>query len=404
MEKNVRRNHIVIAALLVVMLVGSVILVIFRRGLRESAPVAAQISTPFLSPTSSGLLPTPTLQTESIQLMQNSPATTITHTVISGETLLAIALNYDVSMDTIIEANGMEEPDDLAVGQALIIPDVIPPTAVPTIDPNSPLAPVETPFPKPGLVTVNGLRESDFIIMSPGTRENVRKVFEKGQKLGRNAHAFSIVGDSTTEIPFFLARFDSGPYELGEYAYLQSVIDYFSGSFARDSVSVRVGLHSYTLFDPLWADKSLCQANEPSLPCEVRLHNPSIIFIRLGSNDSGVPELFDKSIREAVQYALDEGIIPVIGTKADRHEGSNQNNEILRQIAADFDIPLWEYDLVAGTMNGRGLDLDNVHMTTFYSHDYTLPEAYSSGHAMHNLTALMVLDTLWKEVILAASE
>jgi hypothetical protein len=128
------------------------------------------------------------------------------------------------------------------------------------------------------------------------------------------------------------------------------------------------------------------------------------VFIRLGSNDPDVSELFDKSIREAVVYLIDNGIVPIIGTKADRFEGSNLNNDILRQIAADYRIPLWEYDLVAGTMAGRGLDVDGVHMTTFYPHDYNLPEAYERGHAMHNLTALMVLDTVWKEVILAAHE
>jgi LysM repeat protein len=344
------------------------------------------------------------LQTASNVQTGLANATNITHTVASGETLLAIALNYDVDMEKIIAANNMEDPDNLALGQELLIPDVIPPTAVPTLDPNSPLTPAEAPLPKPDYVTVNGLTEADFIIMPAGVRQNVRQIFDRGQQLGRNARAFSIVGDSTTEIPFFLARFDSGPYDLGEYAYLQSVIDYFGGSFARDSVAVRVGLHSYTLFDPLWADKVLCQPNEAVLHCEVRLHNPSIIFIRLGSNDAGVPELFDRSIREAVAYAIEGGIVPIIGTKADRHEGSNQNNDILRQIAADFQIPLWEYDIVAGTMNGRGLESDGVHMTTFYPHDYTSPEAYTRGHALHNLTALMVLDTIWKEVILAATE
>ncbi len=107
-------------------------------------------------------------------------------------------------------------------------------------------------------------------------------------------------------------------------------------------------------------------------------------------------------MRQAVQYAIDNGVIPIIGTKADRFEGSNQNNEILREIAADFQIPLWEYDVVAGTMDGRGLDVDSVHMTTYYPHDYTQPEAYQRGHSMHNLTALMMLDTIWKEVILAS--
>ncbi len=350
------------------------------------------------------LLPTPTLQTSSQKQSLAEITENVTHTVAAGETLLAIALNYDVSMEKIIAANNMANPDDLAVGQQLIVPDVIPPTAVPTLDPNSPLAPEKAPLAKPSSVTVNGLPESAFIIMPPAVIQNARQIFAKGRELGRSPNAFSVVGDSTTEIPFFLARFDQGPYDLGEYGYLQSVIDYFAGSFSRDSVAVRVGLHSYTLFDPLWADKALCLPNEAVLPCEIRLHNPSIVFIRLGSNDAGVAELFDESIREAVTFAIDNGVIPIIGTKADRHEGSNQNNDILRQIADDFQIPLWEYDLVAGTMDGRGLDVDSVHMTTFYEHDYTLPEAFQRGHPMHNLTALMVLDTLWKEVILAAHD
>jgi hypothetical protein len=218
--------------------------------------------------------------------------------------------------------------------------------------------------------------------------------------MGRNPRAFTTAGDSTTEIPYFLARFDEGPYDLGEYAYLQSVIDFFKGSFNHDSVSVRVGLHSWTLFDPTWSDKARCQPNEAPLPCEIRLQNPSILLIRLGSNDYGVPTLFDESIRETVEYALEQGVIPVIGTKGDRGEGSDSNNDLLRQIASDYNLLLWDYDLIAGTLPGRGLDVDNVHMTTFYAHDYTLPEAFQSGHAMHNLSALMVLDTLWKEVIL----
>ena len=372
-----------------------------ERGRKQSALNETNTSVVVLDNT---LLPTPTLQTSTQSQSLVEAAEHITHTVTAGETLLAIALNYDVSMEKIIAANDMADPDDLAVGQQLLVPDVVPPTAVPTLDPNSPLAPQNAPLAKPSSVTVNGLPESAFIIMPPAVSQNARQIFAKGRELGRNPNAFSVVGDSTTEIPFFLARFDQGPYELGEYAYLQSVIDYFAGSFSRDSVAVRVGLHSYTLFDPLWADKALCLPNEAVLPCEIRLHNPSIVFIRLGSNDAGVTELFDESIREAVTFAIDNGVIPVIGTKADRHEGSNQNNDILREIAQDFRIPLWEYDLVAGTMDGRGLDVDAVHMTTFYQHDYTLPEAFQRGHSMHNLTALMVLDTLWKEVILAAHD
>jgi hypothetical protein len=92
-------------------------------------------------------------------------------------------------------------------------------------------------------------------------------------------------------------------------------------------------------------------------------------------------------------------VIPVLGTKADRIEGpDNTNNNILRRIAADFEVPLWDFDRLAGTMPGRGLDLDNVHLTTFYAHDYTSPLATQRGHAMHNLTALLLLDAIWNEV------
>jgi LysM repeat protein len=400
MEYSVRQKLIILAAIIAILIGGTLAMALSLR--QEQGRKQSVAAVPF--PEFDALQPTPTLHTASQKGGLAETTTQITHIVASGETLLAIALNYDVPMEKIISANDMENPDDLSVGQELLVPGVIPPTVVPTYNAESPLAPSEAPLAKPPSVSVNGLAESTFVIMPSEVRQNARQIFANGQQLGRSPNAFSVVGDSTTEIPFFLARFDQKPYKLGEYAYLQSVIDYFAGSFSRDSIAVRVGLHSYTLFDPLWADKALCLANEAVLPCEIRLHNPSIIFIRLGSNDVGVTELFDESIREAVQYAIDNGVIPVIGTKADRFEGSNQNNEILRQIAADFQVPLWEYDLVAATMDGRGLDVDAVHMTTFYPHDYTLPEAFQRGHAMHNLTALMVLDTLWKEVILPAHE
>jgi LysM repeat protein len=328
------------------------------------------------------------------------PTEAVMHTVGAGDTLLGIAIQYDVEMEEILAANGMDDPDVLDIGQALVIPGIVLPTAVPIETLQAAIGEGIEAVPKPAFVSVNDIPEGNFIVFSEAAKALARETYARGQELGRNPRAFTTAGDSTTEIPFFLGRFDEGPYDLGEYGYLQPVVDFYQGSFNHDSVSVRVGLHSWTLFDPTWADKARCLANEGPLQCEIRLHNPAVLLIRLGSNDYGVPELFNESIRQTVEYALDQGVIPVIGTKGDRGEGNDSNNEILRQIAADYDLLLWDYDVVAGTLPGRGLDRDNVHMTTFYEHDYTLPEAFTRGHAMHNLTALMVLDTIWKEVIL----
>jgi len=331
-----------------------------------------------------------------------------THTVQSGETMFRIATTYGISVAELAAANAITDPTLLYAGQVLTIPGQAP--SAPSVTPSLQLAaqpssqstnPPPNPLPAPP-TALNGIPLTTIIVMPPGVLENSRAIYAKGQQLGRNPHAFAKVGDSTIAIDHFLSRFDAGPYNLGDYAYLERVIDYFPGSFSRDSAAMRIGLHAWTIFDPIWADKSICNPNENVITCEYRLHNPSIALIRLGANDVGAPSLYDENMRQIVQFSLDNGVIPVLGTKADRNEGSNQNNDILRQIAADYQIPLWEFDPVAATLPGRGLDVDGVHMTTFYAHDYTQPEAFQRGHAMNNLTALMMLDALLTNVILTA--
>ncbi len=275
------------------------------------------------------------------------------------------------------------------------------PSPTGTADPSPTVTPTPPPSPTPSLpppqpVAVNGVPYEAIIVMSPEVVAHVREIFATGQALGRNPQAYAKVGDSTTENPHFLTRFDEGPYNLGAYAHLQPVIDQFRGSHNRDSVAVRIGLHSWTANDPAWAEVELCLPNETPVQCEIRLHNPSIVIIRLGTNDVGVGAMFEANIRQIVATALAAGVIPIIGTKGDRHEGSNDNNDILRRIAADSRLPLWDYDRVADTLPGRGLDVDAAHMLTFFAHDYSDPTAFTRGHAMHNLTALMVLDAVWR--------
>jgi hypothetical protein len=124
-----------------------------------------------------------------------------------------------------------------------------------------------------------------------------------------------------------------------------------------------------------------------------------VIFIRLGSNDVGVPGSTDYNLRKIVDYCIESGVIPIMGTKADRFDGpNNPNNTIIRAIADDYDLPLWDFDLLAATIPGRGLGPDGVHMTTFFAHDWRLPNAYTTGNGVHNLTALITLDRLWRIV------
>ena len=69
-------------------------------------PTRPATATPPFTPT---LAPTPTSSTR-------------THTVQSGETLAIIADNYGVTVEAIVELNGLTNPNTIEVGQELLIP------------------------------------------------------------------------------------------------------------------------------------------------------------------------------------------------------------------------------------------------------------------------------------------
>ena len=273
------------------------------------------------------------------------------------------------------------------------------PTATPTATPSP--TPSDTPTPTPVPILVNGVPVDEIIIMPPEVRQQVRETLALGNQLGRNPYAFSQIGDSVALTPHYLTLFDRGQYFLGEYEYLQPAIDNYAGSFERYGVATRIGLHAWSLFDPLWANREYCSPNEHMVACEIRLHNPSVLLIRLGSNDSGAEKAFNDNMRALVEYALENGVVTILGTKADRFEGpDDRNNNIVREIAAYYNLPLWDFDHVADTIPGRGLGGDQVHMTMADSDDYTDPHSFERGYPVSDLTALMSLFAVYQESLL----
>jgi len=61
--------------------------------------------------------------------------TQVEHVVVDGESLSVIARQYGVSAATLQEANGITDADRIVVGQRLIIPGAVLPTATPTVMP-----------------------------------------------------------------------------------------------------------------------------------------------------------------------------------------------------------------------------------------------------------------------------
>ncbi len=271
-------------------------------------------------------------------------------------------------------------------------------TAVPTSIQTAPIipsppstsTPAATLLPIPENVVLNGLALESFIYFPREVALHSQQILAHGQTLGRNPQHFSKIGDSIVDTEQFFVPFDEGNYRLGDYQYLTHATEYYAGSYARFGFALREGLSSTAVMDPMWADKEQCAASETPLACEIRLHNPSLVLIHFGTNDwTGT---FEANMRQIIEYAIQEGIVPVLITKANRVEANNERNAILRSLAAEYRIPLWDFDIVAATLPEHGLAQDNAHLSISTEFDYTqLPPIYQ-GYKAFNLSGLIFLD------------
>ena len=273
------------------------------------------------------------------------------------------------------------------------------PAATATPLPTATIIPSPTPTAIPISEQINGVHIDEFAALSPAVQAHVREIYALGQEMGRNPYAFSKLGDSSMASPNFLIRMGQYDFDLAEYAFLQETIDEQQISFRRLGPSVIVGLHATSVFSPDLLNPEMCNAEQDDsmLDCEFRLHNPSMILIGLGTNDEH--QLFQERLGKIVEYSMEQGVIPVLITKADRYEGEdNRNNISIRHIAAQYEIPLIDFDRLADTLPNRGLGHDNVHLTEYAYYKYSAPEAFESGYSILNLSTIMMLDAL-REVV-----
>ena len=315
----------------------------------------------------------------------------------SSQSVAAIANPQPISL-----ASPTAMPTIPPVATARVFPTPTPtPTAtatpIPTATATATPLPTPTPTRDPATL-VNGVPVEAFVVIPPNVQENVRRIFARGQQLGRNPRHFSKLGDSISLTSAYLARFDQKKFNLGIYNGLQPTIDYYDGSWERFGMAVQIGLHAWIGFRPGIADPQLCRPDEHMVECEFRLHNPSVLLIRLGTNDTAPGDAFERAIRHAIEYSIDNGVIPVISTKADRYEGDNRHNETMRALAAEYEIPLWDFDVIVGTLPDRGLGGDTVHLTMYGVNDYTDPATLSYGYPLSDLSGLLTLDAIRRAV------
>lgn len=244
--------------------------------------------------------------------------------------------------------------------------------------------------------------------------ERMRLVYAIGQAKGNRANVFSKVGDSITVSQSFLGPVGEGLYQLGDYGYLQPVIDHFASAMARagnsfvnPSVAAGVGWAAWGVLDPSLADATLCAAGETPLACEYRLTRPAYALIMFGTNDVGYRSAaeFERDLEQIIDVSELSGVIPILSTIPNRPDVPQrvvEFNGVIRSLASARNVPLWDYQSALLGLPNDGLARDNVHPSS-------PPEWYAQaadfraqnliyGYVMRNLTALQVLDSVWRQV------
>ena len=257
----------------------------------------------------------------------------------------------------------------------------------PTEIPTATAVPTETPVPSPTEEPRPSPEDWQNWPVIPEVSKHARKIYRKGIANGTNPNAFSIVGDCQS-IPWrFLGVFDNGNYTLSEdQQSLQETIDNFSGSFSRYGMTIIDGGNAAVELSPYWANLSYCDRGETPLSCELRLHNPSIVFFMLGTHRTGRN---DQYVRQILETIIESGALPILATKADNLEGDESINLDITQAASNYDIPLWNFWAAVQDLDNGGLDPwqqgGNMYLV-------------DEGLQRHRLTALQALDKVWKSV------
>ena len=257
-----------------------------------------------------------------------------------------------------------------------------------TSEPTGTAAPTDTPRPTALSRSPGEWKTWPLIPVVP---ESMRAIYERGQQLGNNPHAFSVFGDCQSQPYVFMGAYDDDPQVVAELPWqLQETVAYFSGSFGRRSPTVRGGTTAAAL---LWAEwhqnKYGCRPDESPVACELRIHRPSFAIIHVGTHYEVRNITY---LRRVIQQLIDNGVIPILATKADDREGDEGVNLDYATLAVEYDLPLWNFWAAVSSLPNRGL---YTRTEVRYQGDVYLTDP---ARLIHRFSALMALDAVWRAV------
>ncbi|KAA3644508.1 MAG: hypothetical protein DWQ07_13890 [Chloroflexi bacterium] len=297
----------------------------------------------------------------------------------AGLSTEGVAATAEVLASTQIAEAAPTEAEELVVFN----PTQPPP---PTLAPTEPIPTVPPGSPTPDTrLTPNYWRQWPSV---PEVNGRTLEVYQSAIAAGRDTQHFSVIGDCQSQPNVFFGIYDTEDryYFDEDYRYLQETVDYYKGNFGRQSAAVKNGLSVASAFSPLWAPADVCNSGESPIDCELRLNNPSIAIVSLGTNwTAGASQAFEDYLRDIVEHLLDNNVLPIIVTKADNIEGDGSLNLAMAQVAYDYDVPLWNF-----WPNVQHLPNEGIDPVIKGGYIYLVPEAWD----IKSFTGLQALDAI----------
>ena len=220
---------------------------------------------------------------------------------------------------------------------------------------------------------------------------SLQNVYERGLALGNNPHAFSIFGDCQSRPDDFLGVFETDATVIENLSpELREAMDHFGGSFNRESPTAQDGTTPGSLLWTQWHRGDYgCTFAETPVQCELRIHRPSFVIIQVGTHFESRNTEY---LRKIILQLLDAGVVPILATKADNREKDERINRDMALLAAEYDLPIWNFWAAVSDLPDRGL---------YTRDDRPLQgDIYLTEEAAlrHRMTGLAALNAVWRAV------
>jgi hypothetical protein len=225
------------------------------------------------------------------------------------------------------------------------------------------------------------------ILPEPGG--NIRAIYEKGLALGNDPNAFSIFGDCQARPAEFFGAYETDAALVASLPpELREVVAHFNGSFNRESPTAQDGTTPGALLWNQWhRGRFGCSPAESPVTCELRIHRPAFVIIQIGSHFESRNTEY---LRRIINQLQENGVVPILATKADNREYDHRVNRDIALLAAEFNLPLWNFWASLNDLPNRGL---YTRKDRPLQGDIYLTE---EAQAMQRATGLQALNIVWR--------